>query len=140
MGRFEEKSTRKFALFYFLIILIMSNELETFEKLSWKDKIQYVVWFYQWMITKTDNQDYISKFQDMIKSVNEYQENEYNSQKLVWLYNRIMLAKEKTKQKKSQEVEITMKKNKEKLKMMQDDDNEQDPDEFLVQEMAKIGL
>jgi len=68
----------------------MSNELEIFEKLSWEDKIEYMNTFYQAMIKKTDNPEYIDKFQSKIDEVNAYEESESNSDKLISLYERII--------------------------------------------------
>ena len=116
----------------------MSNELEIFEKLSWKDKIQYVVWFYQWMITKTNNQDHISKFQSKIDEVKWYEEDEGNTGKLISLYGRIVWAKEKTKQRKIEETKQNIEKQKQKLARIESNANEQDPDEYLAEVMAKI--
>jgi len=42
------------------------------------------------MISKTDNQDYIAKFQSKIDEVKSYEENELNNGKLVSLYERIV--------------------------------------------------
>ena len=116
----------------------MSNELEIFEKLSWKDKIQYVVWFYQWMISKTDNQDYIAKFQSKIDEVKSYEENELNNGKLVSLYERIVWAKQQTKQRKIEETKQAIEHQKQKLARIESNADEQDPDEYLAEAMAKI--
>lgn len=116
----------------------MSNELQIFEKLSWNDKIQYISWFYQGMIKKTNNPEYISKFQSKIDEVKSYVENGENTIKLVNLYTRIVWAKEKTKQRKIEETKQTIEKQKKKLARIESNSDEQDPDEYLAEAMAKI--
>lgn len=116
----------------------MSNELQIFEKLSWNDKIQYISWFYQGMIKKTNNPEYIAKFQSKINEVKWYEENEVNNRKLVSLYERIIWAKEQTKQRKIEETKQTIEKQKQKLARIESNVDEQDPDEYLAEAMAKI--
>lgn len=126
------------ALFYFLTILIMSNELQIFEKLSWNDKIQYIRWFYQDMIKKTNNPEYIAKFQSKIDEVKWYEKNKVNNSKLVSLYGRIMWAKQQTKQRKIEETKQAIEKQKQKLARIESNSDEQDPDEYLAEAMVKI--
>ena len=116
----------------------MSNELQIFKNLSWNDKIQYISWFYQEIIKKTKNSEYISKFQSKIDEVKWYIENEENINKLINIYTRIVWAKEKTKQRKIEETKKTIEENKQKLARIEMDADEQDPDEYLAEAMAKI--
>lgn len=115
----------------------MSNELQIFEKLSWNDKIQYISWFYQGMIKKTDNPEYIAKFQWKIDEVRTYEENEVNNSNLVSLYERIMWAKEKTKQRKIEETKKTIEKKKQKLASIEANIEDKDSDEYLAQAITQ---
>ena len=47
----------------------MTHDVEVFSKLERQKKIDYMVWFYEGMIKKTDNEEYKTKFQDMIDQV-----------------------------------------------------------------------
>lgn len=115
----------------------MSNELKIFEKLSWKDKIQYISWFYQGMIKKTNNTEYISKFQSKIDEVKSYVENEENISKLVNLYTRIIWAKEKTKEKRLEETRKIIESSKEKFTRIEADAEDDDPDEYLAEALTQ---
>lgn len=116
----------------------MANEINIFKNLKWNDKIEYMNKFYQAMIKKTDNPEYINKFQSKIDEVNAYEENELNNKKLVSLYERVIWAKQKTKQKKTIELNRSIKKNKQKLANIKSKSNEQDPDEYLAEALANI--
>jgi len=116
----------------------MSNELELFKKLPRKNKIEYMMWFYTWMIAKTKNQDYIKKFKSTKDEVKWYEENKKNADKLNTLYTRILWAKQKTKQKRIKETEKAIEKHKEELARIQSNEDEEDPDEYLAKQLANI--
>ncbi len=116
----------------------MTNELEIFKSLSWKDKIEYIIWFYQGMIAKTENSTYINSFQDKIKKVKWYEDNQVNTDNLVKMYEHIMQAREKTKQKKLNATKKTIEEQKQKLAWIQADKDQEDPDEYLADSLLKI--
>lgn len=90
------------------------------------------------MIKKTNNPEYILKFQSKIDEVKSYVENDENTSKLVNLYTRIVWAKEKTKQRKLEETKKAIEENKQKLARIESNEDEQDPDKYLAEAMAKI--
>ena len=47
----------------------MKTEIQIFTDLAWQEKIDYMVSFYQGMIKKTDNAEYIAKFQAKVDEV-----------------------------------------------------------------------
>lgn len=116
----------------------MKTELQIFTDLAWQDKINYMVWFYQGMIKKTNNSEYIEKFQAKIDEVQWYEQNEENTQKLIALYERIMEAKEKTKQRKLEVSQKAIEEQKEKIARIQSGVDEDDPDEYLAEALTKV--
>jgi hypothetical protein len=116
----------------------MITELQIFTDFSWQKKVDYIVSFYQGIIKKTKNPDYIAEFQAKINEVQWYQENENTTSAMIDLYSHIMAAKEKTKQRKIQKTNDTIQKAKEKLAKIQVDTDDEDPDGFLAESMAKI--
>ncbi len=116
----------------------MLNALDVFNQLSWLNKIKYIVWFYQWMIKKTNNLSYIAKFQVKIDEIMWYNDSLYNNKRLTSLYERIILAKKNTKQVKNNEIQNRIKEQKQKLVSIESNNNEQDPDEYLAESMANI--
>lgn len=116
----------------------MTKELDIFKSLPWKDKIEYIIWFYQGMIAKTENPSYIASFQDKIKIVKWYEDNQINTDNLVKMYEHIMQAREKTKQKKLDATKKTIEEQKQKLAWIQADKDQQDPDEYLADSLLQI--
>lgn len=116
----------------------MTKELDIFKSLPWKDKIEYIIWFYQGMIGKTENPTYIASFQDKIKRVKWYEENQNNTDSLITMYEHIMQAREKTKQKKLDATKKTIEEQKQKLARIQADKDQQDPDEYLADSLLQI--
>jgi len=116
----------------------MKTEIQIFTDITFQEKINYMLSFYQQMIKKTNNPEYIAIFQSKLDEIKSYKDSEDNEQKLIKLYNRIMLAKEKTKQRKIQETQKTIQEHKEKLLRIQADDHEESPDEYLAENLANI--
>ena len=116
----------------------MKTEMQIFTDLAWQEKINYMVSFYQGMIKKTTDSEYISKFQSKIDEVQWYMENEENINKLASLYNRIMWARDKTKQRRIEETKQNIEKEQEKLARIESDTDEQAPDDYLATELTKI--
>jgi hypothetical protein len=116
----------------------MVTKLQIFTDLSWQKKVDYILSFYQGMIKKTKNPDYIAEFQAKIQEVQWYQKNESTTSAMIDLYSHIMAAKEKTKQRKIQKTHNTIQKAKEKLAKIQADTDDEDPDGYLAKSMAKI--
>lgn len=90
---------------------MIAKELVAFKSLSWQAKLDYIKWFYEDMIKKTDNTSYKIKFQSIIDTVDLYKENESNTIRLINLYGYIIWAKTKTKQKKIEKIEKKIKSN-----------------------------
>lgn len=116
----------------------MKTEIQIFTDLAWQEKIKYMVSFYQSMIKKTDNSEYIEKFQSKIDEVKWYEENEENTTKLTELYTRIMWAREKTKQRKIEKTQQHIEEAKKKLARIESNSDENDPDEYLAEALTKI--
>jgi len=116
----------------------MKTETQIFANLAWQEKIKYMVSFYQGMIKKTNNSNYIAKFQAKIDEVKWYEESEENTNKLVGLYIQIMWAREKTKQKRIQETQQVIEKQKQKLARIQKDNGDENPNEYLAKALADI--
>ncbi len=116
----------------------MNNEIDIFKNLALQNKVEYISRFYQVMIKKTDNPEYINKFQSKIDEINTYKENELNNNKLILLYERIMWAKEKTKQRKMEIIKKTIEENQQKIATIESNEYEEDPDEYLAKSMAQI--
>ncbi len=116
----------------------MTHDIEVFNKLPWQKKTDYMVWFYEGMIKKTDNADYKTKFQDMIDQVKSYTESQESTEKLLSLYQRISLAREKTKKKKLDEAQAALAHAQEKLQALHSHDHDEDADAFLMDQLANI--
>lgn len=117
----------------------MGHDIEVFKKLDWQKKIDYMVWFYEGMIKKTDNEEYKTKFQDMIAQVKGYSESEESTTKLISLYERISLAREKTKKRKVEEAQVALAHAQEKLQALHSHDHDEvDADTFLDEQLANI--
>jgi hypothetical protein len=116
----------------------MKTEIQIFTDLAWQEKINYMVTFYQGMIKKTDNSEYISKFQAKIDEVQWYTENEANNGKLIALYGRIITAREKTKERKLEEMKQHIEEEKKKIARIEANKDEQNPDEYLAEAMSNI--
>ena len=116
----------------------MLSELKNFEKLSWENKIKYILWFYKIMISKTNNLEYIAKFKNKIDEVKWYEEDENNISKLTKLYGRIITAKEKTKLRKISEIKKNIEKQKQQIALIKANEDDKNPDEYLAQALTKI--
>ena len=116
----------------------MTHDVEVFSKLERQKKIDYMVWFYEGMIKKTDNADYKTKFQDMIDQVKSYTESQESTEKLLSLYQRISLAREKTKKKKLDEAQAALTQAQEKIQALHSHDHDEDADVFLMEQLACV--
>jgi len=117
---------------------------EIFSKLDWSDKITHLVKFYQAMIKKTDNPDYIKKFQNTIDKLQSYEENELNTNRVIDLYKKILEAEQKTQERKKKESAEQLNKWQkiiQKIKSQEEaEEAEEDADDFLNTQLAWIGI
>ncbi len=116
----------------------MPNPNDQFTKYSRDEKVLFITTFYSEMIKKTNNPEYISKFQSKIQEVKWYEQNEDNIQELTNLYDRILQAQERTKQNKTQQEHQKMEQSLEKIKQLQNNEFDEDADAFLAEQLAKI--
>lgn len=114
----------------------MKTEIQIFTDLAWQEKMKYMVLFYQGMIRKTNNSEYIAKFQSKIEEVKWYEENKENRNKMIALYNRIIWAREKTKRRKIEETKYYIEK--ERLASIKSNTDKENPDEYLAEAITKM--
>jgi len=116
----------------------MTTEIDLFKKLSWKDKIQYMIGFYQKMSTTTHSTKYIDNFQQKINTIQSYQENIPNTKRIISMYEHIILARAKTKQQYIEKTKNTIKSYQKKFIQTQTNIDKEDLDEKLADALQSI--
>jgi hypothetical protein len=128
---------KQITLFYFQFPT-MTTEIDLFKKLSWKDKIQYMIGFYQKMSTTTHITKYIDNFQQKINTIQSYQENIPNTKRIISMYEHIILARAKTKQQYIEKTKNTIKSYQKKFIQTQTNIDKEDLDEKLADALQSI--
>lgn|GEM_PF-3818258 len=112
--------------------------IQAFKDLPWEDKISQLVDFYEAMIKKTDNPEYINKFEITINRLKSFENNEDSVARVVDLYEKILEAEKKTQERKKKESEESLNKGQEIIKQIKQKESEtagDDPDDFLQSQL-----
>ena len=118
----------------------MSSEIAVFIDLSWDKKIEYLTGFYQSMIDKTKNPLHIAQFEKVLGMISSSVYSEDNEKKLVWLYQKIMQAKEQTKTRKLARTAVKIAQEREKINAMKDEDSAAEADVMLAEALFDMWL
>lgn len=118
----------------------MSSEIAVFIDLSWDKKIEYLTGFYQSMIHKTKNPLHIAQFEKVLGMISSSVYSEDNEKKLVWLYQKIMQAKEQTKTRKLARTAVKIAQEREKINAMKDEDSAAEADVMLAEALFDMWL
>jgi len=116
--------------------------IDAFTKLSWKEKITQLVTFYEAMIKKTENEEYIKKFQETIFRLKTFDDNEVSSKKVIDLYKKILWAEKKTQERKKQKSVDSLNRWQEALKELKqkeaEEEGDSDADDFLEGQLGDL--